>query len=68
MGILSKQYPAIQFNADSEFENLDDSQALMDVILQIEDATAMDFDPTFFDLDASVTPMRLALAFKFKAP
>ena len=67
MTVLMKQYPTVAIRTDTPFEELDDSQALLDIILQIEDATGLEFGPESFDLNAPVTPMHLAQAFKSKA-
>jgi acyl carrier protein len=67
MNVLAKQYPAIAIRTDTPFDELDDSQSLLDIILQIEDATGLEFTADSFDLDVPLTPMRLAQAFQTKA-
>lgn len=64
MNVLTRQYPAIPISMDTPFDELDDSQSLLDIILQIEDATGLQFGPESFDLNAPMTPVRLAQAFK----
>jgi acyl carrier protein len=66
MAVLTKKYPTVQFHTDTPFEDGlgGDSQALLDIILEIENASGTEFNAEFFDLDMAVTPMRLARAFK----
>lgn len=66
MQVLTSKYPTVRFDSDTPFEDGlgGDSQALLDIILEIENASGTEFNAEFFDLNAAVTPMRLAQAFK----
>lgn len=41
-----------------------DSQAILDLIMQVERETGLEFNASDFDLEAPLTPLRLAQAFK----
>ena len=62
--ILMQRFPGVKFEADTPNDGLIDSQAIIEVILEVEEVAGVRFDMGNFDINGPLTPMKFALAFR----
>lgn len=63
ISVLVQRFPEVRFQADTPDSGLIDSQAILDVLLEVEEQANVVFGGNF-DFGGPITPLKLAKAFK----